>query len=248
MDPRIQPPRVVADSYRTNTGKVTATYTAEADISARVGFQCANRPIGVWRPCGSGIAPACTDGFESFLQICTLSHEVSSIAAYDLYRHFVRTSVCFPFDSESCSRSDTKVGAPAELAIEFDRRPPKVIFERRDSRPTVARPAFTRAHLVFRFRSTTESTFECMLDDKNIGGCASPLTIGRPLKNGRHVISVRATNSLGTVGAWHAKHFSVHFFKAQRCRGKRGAKKRRCKRANARDRAEWRAKYRDSVR
>jgi hypothetical protein len=80
---------------------------------------------------------------------------------------------------------------------------PEVAFADGPDGPTRARrPAFA-------FASTPGSSFECRLDDVVVGCLAGSFAPAADLRDGPHLVVVRATNPAGTTGPWAPRGFSV---------------------------------------
>lgn len=80
---------------------------------------------------------------------------------------------------------------------------PEVAFtEGPDGATRARRPSFA-------FASAPGSSFECRLDDLAVGCVAGTFAPAADLREGAHLLVVRATNPAGTTGLWVTRGFSV---------------------------------------
>jgi subtilisin family serine protease len=85
-------------------------------------------------------------------------------------------------------------GAPVETEFTVDTVAPVVTFTERP-------PEFTRETTpAFEFTASEQATFACSLDGGSAKPCTSPYLVSAPLSDGRHTLSVTATDPAGNSG------------------------------------------------
>ena len=92
------------------------------------------------------------------------------------------------------------IGSAVDIgADEFDPTPPDVAFDRTPKHRTRKHKA------VFRFHASESVYFFCVVDNKRMKACTSPMKV-KPKKRGKHTVAVSAMDAVGNVDATPASY------------------------------------------
>jgi hypothetical protein len=129
------------------------------------------------------------------------------------------------------------------VPVEVDQLRP---FVRIDSGPDQKKGVIKPGSGAFTFTSNEVGTYTCSIDDGAPAPCASPFTVPKWLKNGKHTFNVTVADAAGNQG-FDSQKFVVDVFRAKKCtKGKSKsakAKRKKCVAKNTKDKKAWKKKH-----
>lgn len=212
--------------------KIVFALSATASPSKQVDFFCSLDNPALFSPCSPVEYPTCMPGAGGMM-VCSQSISYGASEGQHTFRTFASdcTAPCEPAD----------VGTDGPLVIRtftVDRTVPIASIV---SGPSPETPSIRSAPL-FALTSNELGSFTCSLDGSPATACENSVTFPELFK-GTHTLTVTAVDRAGNASAPVTRGFKVDRFKPRKCKqGKSAgakAKLRKCKRANAADKAKW---------